>query len=82
MELKHEGIDLLSRYLQIDTSNPPGNEAAAVTFFAELFDREGIEYKIYASEANRSSIRSRSVDSESACPIALQASWARPNSGQ
>ncbi len=43
--MEHESIELLSRYLQFNTTNPPGNEAPAAEFFAEIFKREGIEDK-------------------------------------
>jgi hypothetical protein len=39
--MKHEAVELLSRYLKIDTTNPPGNEDKGVAFFAEIFDKEG-----------------------------------------
>jgi acetylornithine deacetylase/succinyl-diaminopimelate desuccinylase-like protein len=35
-------VDLLRRYLQIDTTNPPGNELRAALFFKEVLEREGI----------------------------------------
>jgi hypothetical protein len=31
-----EAADILSRYIRIDTSNPPGGEANAAQFLAEL----------------------------------------------
>src|SRR5438132_11256238 len=34
-------------YLQINTTNPPGNEARAAEFFKRIFDREGIENKVF-----------------------------------
>ena len=55
--MKHESIELLSRYLQFNTTNPPGNEAPAAEFFAEIFKKEGIEYKTYEPEPSRISIR-------------------------
>jgi len=39
--MKHEAVELLSRYLKIDTTNPPGNEDKGAAFFAEIFDQEG-----------------------------------------
>ena len=53
-----EAIELLSRYLKIDTTNPPGNEDRGVAFFAEIFDREGIAYKTYEPVSGRGSIMS------------------------
>jgi acetylornithine deacetylase/succinyl-diaminopimelate desuccinylase-like protein len=35
-------VDLLRRYLQVDTTNPPGNELKAALFFKEVLEREGI----------------------------------------
>jgi len=54
--MKHEAVELLSRYLKIDTTNPPGNEDRGVAFFAEIFDSEGIAYKTYEASAGRGSI--------------------------
>ena len=34
---------LLSQYLQYDTTNPPGNEAEAVEFLAETLRQRGFE---------------------------------------
>ncbi|MEQ8689724.1 MAG: M20/M25/M40 family metallo-hydrolase [Pseudomonadales bacterium] len=39
-----QGVERLSRYLQIDTINPPGNESRGVDFLAEILDQAGIEY--------------------------------------
>jgi acetylornithine deacetylase/succinyl-diaminopimelate desuccinylase-like protein len=54
-----EAIQLLSDYLKIDTTNPPGNEMQAANFFKAIFDREGIESRIYESAAGRASIVAR-----------------------
>ena len=35
-------VDLLRRYLQVDTTNPPGNELKAALFLKEALEREGI----------------------------------------
>ncbi len=55
--MKHEAVKLLSQYLQIDTTNPPGNEDKGVAFFTRIFEKEGIEYKIYEASAGRGSIK-------------------------
>ena len=31
-----EALDILQRYIQIDTSNPPGNEAPAARFLGAI----------------------------------------------
>ncbi len=55
--MTHEAVELLSRYLKIDTTNPPGNEDKGVAFFAEILEKEEIAYKIYEASPGRSSIR-------------------------
>jgi acetylornithine deacetylase/succinyl-diaminopimelate desuccinylase-like protein len=54
--MTHEAVELLSRYLKIDTTNPPGNEDRGVAFFAEILEKEGIAYKTYEAAPGRSSI--------------------------
>lgn len=54
-----ETIDLLSAYLRINTSNPPGNETAAASFFAEIFKEAGIPHTIWESKPGRGSIVAR-----------------------
>ena len=38
-----EALEVLVRYIRIDSSNPPGNEAAAARFLGALIEAEGIE---------------------------------------
>jgi acetylornithine deacetylase/succinyl-diaminopimelate desuccinylase-like protein len=39
-------VELLRRYLQIDTTVPPGNERRGALFYKEILDREGIASEI------------------------------------
>jgi len=55
--MMNEAIELLSRYLQIDTTNPPGNEGRGVEFFVDIFETEKVDYKIYEAASGRKSIR-------------------------
>jgi acetylornithine deacetylase/succinyl-diaminopimelate desuccinylase-like protein len=57
--LEDEAVRVLTHYLQLDTSNPPGNERAAAELFAKLFARDGIESEIYESAPGRASIAAR-----------------------
>jgi acetylornithine deacetylase/succinyl-diaminopimelate desuccinylase-like protein len=57
--LEEEAASMLSRYIQVDTTNPPGNEIKAAQFLKEISDREGIEAKIIESAAGRGSIYAR-----------------------
>ena len=45
--MHHEAIDLLSQYLKINTTNPPGNEHKGTAFFADIFEKEGVDYPVY-----------------------------------
>ncbi len=45
-----ESIKLLQEYLQINTVNPPGDTREACRFFADIFDKEGIPYRILGAE--------------------------------
>ena len=55
--MSQEAVKLLSQYLQIDTTNPPGNEIRGVAFFARIFEQEGIAYKTYEASTGRGSIK-------------------------
>ena len=57
--LENQGVAHLQRYLQIDTTNPPGNEALAVEFFGEIFSAEGIPFEQAESAPGRGNIWAR-----------------------
>ncbi|MEO8005139.1 MAG: M20/M25/M40 family metallo-hydrolase [Betaproteobacteria bacterium] len=57
--LEQEALSLLTEYLRIDTTNPPGNEIKAAEFFKAIFDREGIESQIFESAPGRGNIYAR-----------------------
>ncbi len=69
--MTQESVKMLSDYIQINTTNPPGNEHKATKFFSEIFDREGIQYKTYESSLNRCSIRAVISGSGEKRPIIL-----------
>ncbi|MCC7365906.1 MAG: M20/M25/M40 family metallo-hydrolase [Dehalococcoidia bacterium] len=48
-----EALDIFVRYLQIDTSNPPGNEKPAARFLGALLEREGIACEYIETAPNR-----------------------------
>jgi acetylornithine deacetylase/succinyl-diaminopimelate desuccinylase-like protein len=48
-----EALDIFVRYLQIDTSNPPGNEKPAARFLGALCEAEGIETEYLETAPNR-----------------------------
>src|SRR5256885_3318789 len=51
--LGEEAVDLLRRYLMIDTTNPPGNEADGATFLAAVLERGGIASEIVEAKPRR-----------------------------
>ncbi len=51
-----EATDILGRYLRINTSNPPGNEAEAVAFLQTLVEAEGIACETAESAPGRSNL--------------------------
>ena len=57
--LGDETVDLLRRYLMIDTTNPPGNEIAGTRFLAEVLARDGIESETIEAAPGRASLRAR-----------------------
>jgi acetylornithine deacetylase/succinyl-diaminopimelate desuccinylase-like protein len=57
--LEVEAVSLLSRYIQIDTTNPPGNEFKAAQFLAGVLGREGIDARIIESAPGRANLYAR-----------------------
>ena len=58
-EVAEEATDLLSRYITVDTSNPPGNEEAAALFLADILHREGLETHLYRAAPGRANLSAR-----------------------
>ena len=49
-------FELLSRLIQVDTTNPPGNETPAAKLIAEEIEGKGLEYKLLESAPGRGNI--------------------------
>ncbi|HEX2209430.1 MAG TPA: M20/M25/M40 family metallo-hydrolase [Longimicrobium sp.] len=49
--LQAEAVQVLSEYIRINTTNPPGNEKAGAEYLARILRREGIEAQILDEEA-------------------------------
>ncbi len=54
--LANEAADLLQRYIRIDTSNPPGNEALACDFIEAVLSAEGIPSRRLTSAPGRDTL--------------------------
>ena len=57
--LEEEAVSTLSRYIQVDTTNPPGNEFKAATFLKTILDKEGIEARVIESAPGRANLYAR-----------------------
>ena len=57
--LGDEAVSILSRYIQVDTTNPPGNEMKAAAFLKAILDKEGIEARIIESAPGRANLYAR-----------------------
>ncbi len=54
-EVERETSELLSRLIQIDTSNPPGNETAVAELMAAWFREQGLKGEVLGEPADRAS---------------------------
>ena len=54
-----EALDILRRYIRIDTSNPPGNEAPAARFLGAILEAEGIDCDYVETHPNREFVMAR-----------------------
>jgi acetylornithine deacetylase/succinyl-diaminopimelate desuccinylase-like protein len=59
LDLGLQAVEVLQSYLQIDTSNPPGNEAEAAAFLARYLEEAGIPYEIFESAPGRANLYAR-----------------------
>ena len=69
--IEQEAAQLLSRYIQIDTTNPPGNETAAAQFWQDLLAKEGLAAQVYESQPGRGIVYARLKGSGEKKPLIL-----------
>ena len=75
-EVTREATEMLTRYVSIDTTNPPGNEEPAARFLADILRAEGIDDVTFydASDGDaqgRLNLRARLPGDGSARPLVL-----------
>src|SRR5574342_447501 len=58
-KLQDQAVHLITEYVRINTTNPPGNEAEAMRFFARIFKEEGIAFDSASSAPGRGNIWAR-----------------------
>lgn len=52
-------VEWMKDYLRIDTTNPPGNEMRAASFFKKILDQEGIENQVFEYLPGRANLWAR-----------------------
>ncbi|MGB9105701.1 MAG: M20/M25/M40 family metallo-hydrolase, partial [Terriglobales bacterium] len=52
-------VNWMRQYLQLDTSNPPGNEMRAAAWFKKILDEEGIENRVFEYAPGRGNVWAR-----------------------
>jgi acetylornithine deacetylase/succinyl-diaminopimelate desuccinylase-like protein len=57
--LRAEVTDLLSRLIQVDTTNPPGNETAAAELLRGYLESHGLDCELYARVPERANLVTR-----------------------
>lgn len=76
VDWKAERAEILRHYralVQIDTSNPPGNETSAADYLKGVFEAAGIEVKTFAREPARANLVARLAGNGSKRPVLLMA---------
>src|SRR5438045_291244 len=69
--LGDEATGLLSQYLRINTTNPPGNEIAAARWLASVLQRDGIDARVFEPAPGKANLYARLAGDGSARPIIL-----------
>src|SRR5881409_477017 len=69
--LGDEAGALLSRYIRINTTNPPGNEIVAARWLAAVLQRDGIEARIFEPAPGKANLYARLAGDGSARPLLL-----------
>lgn len=69
--LEDEAVATLSRYIKIDTTNPPGNELKAAAFLKSILDKEGIETRVIESAPGRANLYARLRGNDSKKAVVL-----------
>jgi acetylornithine deacetylase/succinyl-diaminopimelate desuccinylase-like protein len=64
-------VELLQRLIQFDTTNPPGNEAACISFINGLLTEAGIETKILARKVQRPNLLAKLPGQGKTAPLLL-----------
>jgi len=69
--LGDEATALLSQYIRINTTNPPGNEIMAARWLADVLRRDGIEARVFEPVPGKANLYARLAGDGSARPVIL-----------
>ena len=64
-------VEILQRLIQFNTTNPPGNEAACITYIRDLLNDAGIESTLLAKDPNRPNLIARLPGDGKAPPLLM-----------
>ncbi|MEK7674447.1 MAG: M20/M25/M40 family metallo-hydrolase [Verrucomicrobiota bacterium] len=70
---RDETVQILSGFIKVDTSNPPGNETKGAEYLKSVLDREGIPSEILALEPSRGNLVARLKGNGKKRPLLLMA---------
>ncbi len=70
-DIGRESAEILSQYLRINTTNPPGNEIAAARYLRAVLEREGIASELFEPSPGKANLYARLTGDGSARPIVL-----------
>lgn len=68
---RDEVVKILTGFVRVDTSNPPGNETKGAEYLKSILDREGIASEIFEKEPGRGNIVARLKGNGTKSPILL-----------
>lgn len=70
-QVTDEAVEILSQYIRIDTTNPPGNEIDGALFLKEILEKEDFKCVVLESEKGRGNIVARYEGDGSRSPLLL-----------
>jgi acetylornithine deacetylase/succinyl-diaminopimelate desuccinylase-like protein len=69
--IQKEAVDLLSRYIRVNTSNPPGNEKQAADFLRGVLEKEGFSVNVWEPAPGKANLIARLAGTGRKRPIIL-----------
>ncbi len=70
-KVKEEAVGILSAYIKVDTTNPPGRELAGARYLQGILEGEGFSPKVLESEPDRGHLICRMKGKEGLPPLIL-----------